>query len=132
MTIRARPRSMADAIATPGLLPTLIARLRQFAPGSDVGLALGVVVLLSVLILPLPTPLLDLGLALSITGAVLVLMVALFLNRPLVFSRFATLLLRPGLLRLTRHGAVTRTVLWRGNEGARGVDHVEATFGGLL
>src|SRR5271166_3549731 len=132
MTIRARPRSMADAIATPGLLPTLIARLRQFAPGSDVGLALGVVVLLSVLILPLPTPLLDLGLALSITGAVLVLMVALFLNRPLDFSSFPTLLLLTTLLRLSLNVAVTRMILSRGNEGPLAAGHVVAAFGGFL
>jgi flagellar biosynthesis component FlhA len=65
-----------------------LTRLRRFAPGTDVGLALGVVALLSVLVLPLPPVLLDLGLALSITGAVLVLMVALFLIRPLDFTSF--------------------------------------------
>ena len=61
---------MADARQPPpGFLaaPDLPA-LRQFTPGSDIGLALGVVALLSVLILPLPTLLLDLGLALSITA----------------------------------------------------------------
>ena len=42
-------------------LQRLTERLRRFAPGSDVGLALGVVVLLSVLVLPLPTILLDLA-----------------------------------------------------------------------
>ena len=57
--------------------------------------------LLSVLIIPLPTLLLDLGLALSITASVLVLMVALFLDRPLDFSSFPTLLLLTTLLRLS-------------------------------
>ena len=46
---------MADAAATTSFLPALTARLRQFTPGTDVGLALGVIMLLSVLILPLPT-----------------------------------------------------------------------------
>ena len=123
---------MADATARPGLLPTLIARLRQFAPGSDVGLALGVVVLLSVLILPLPTALLDLGLALSITAAVLVLMVALFLNRPLDFSSFPTLLLLTTLLRLSLNVAITRMILSHGNEGPLAAGHVVAAFGGFL
>ena len=40
-------------------------RLRRAMPGTDIGLALGVVALLSVLILPLPTILLDFGLALN-------------------------------------------------------------------
>jgi flagellar biosynthesis protein FlhA len=124
--------AMADAVTTPGALSTLTARLRQFAPGSDVGLALGVVVLLSVLILPLPTLLLDLGLALSITAAVLVLMVALFLNRPLDFSSFPTLLLLTTLLRLSLNVAVTRMILSHGNEGPLAAGHVVAAFGGFL
>ncbi len=123
---------MPDTVATEGFLPALTARLRQYAPGSDVGLALGVIVLLSVLILPLPTLLLDLGLALSITSAVLVLMVALFLNRPLDFSSFPTLLLLTTLLRLSLNVAVTRLILSHGNEGPLAAGHVVAAFGGFL
>ena len=88
--------------------------------------------LLSVLILPLPTLLLDLGLALSITAAVLVLMVALFLNRPLDFSSFPTLLLLTTLLRLSLNVAVTRLILSHGNEGPLAAGHVVAAFGGFL
>src|ERR1700686_1225980 len=106
--------------------------LRDYMPGSDVGLALGVVALLSVLVLPLPTILLDLGLALSITASVLVLMVALFLNRPLDFSSFPTLLLLTTLLRLSLNVAVTRLILSHGNEGPLAAGHVVAAFGGFL
>ena len=90
------------------------------------------VALLSVLILPLPTLLLDLGLALSITASVLVLMVALFLNRPLDFSSFPTLLLLTTLLRLSLNVAVTRLILSHGNEGPLAAGHVVAAFGGFL
>ena len=123
---------MADAVARAGPLARTDRRARRYAPGSDVGLALGVVVLLSVLILPLPTLLLDLGLALSITAAVLVLMVALFLNRPLDFSSFPTLLLLTTLLRLSLNVAVTRLILSHGNEGPLAAGHVVAAFGGFL
>ena len=123
---------MSDAAATASILPALTGRIRQFAPGSDVGLAIGVVALLSVLILPLPTMLLDLGLALSITAGVLVLMVALFLNRPLDFSSFPTLLLLTTLLRLSLNVAVTRLILSHGNEGPLAAGHVVAAFGGFL
>lgn len=58
-------------------------RARRLVPGTDVGLALGVIARLAVLVVPLPTTLLDLGLAISITASVLVLMVAMFLSRPL-------------------------------------------------
>ncbi len=115
------------------LLPAgLLSRVRQYAPGSDVGLALGVVALLSVLVLPLPPVLLDLGLALSITASVLVLMVALFLNRPLDFSSFPTLLLLTTLLRLSLNVATTRLILSHGSEGMLAAGHVVAAFGGFL
>ena len=123
---------MTEAVAKQGMLPALTARLRQYAPGSDIGLALGVILLLSVLILPLPTLLLDLGLAMSITSAVLVLMVALFLNRPLDFSSFPTLLLLTTLLRLSLNVAVTRLILSHGNEGPLAAGRVVAAFGGFL
>jgi flagellar biosynthesis protein FlhA len=123
---------MAEATAVPSLLTTLSARVRQFAPGSDIGLAIGVVCLLSVLVLPLPTILLDLGLALSITAAVLVLMVALFLQRPLDFTSFPTLLLLTTLLRLSLNVATTRLILSHGNEGPLAAGHVVAAFGGFL
>ncbi len=113
------------------VLPTLTT-LRRYAPGSDVGLALGVVALLSVLVLPLPPVLLDLGLALSITGAVLVLMVALFLTRPLDFTSFPTLLLLTTLLRLSLNVATTRRILAHGAEGPTAAGHVVAAFGGFL
>jgi flagellar biosynthesis protein FlhA len=123
---------MAEAAVTAGFLPTLTARLRQFSPGSDIGLALGVVALLSVLVLPLPPLLLDFGLSLSLTAAVLVLMVSLFLKRPLDFSSFPTLLLLTTLLRLSLNVATTRLILSHGNEGPLAAGHVVAAFGGFL
>ena len=123
---------MAEAAVADGFLPTLTARLRQFSPGSDIGLALGVVALLSVLVLPLPPLLLDFGLSISLTAAVLVLMVSLFLKRPLDFSSFPTLLLLTTLLRLSLNVATTRLILSHGSEGSLAAGHVVAAFGGFL
>ena len=114
------------------MLPGFAAGVRRYAPGSDIGLALGVVALLSVLVVPLPAVLLDMGLALSITAAVLVLMVALFLRRPLDFTSFPTLLLLTTLLRLSLNVATTRLILSHGNEGLSAAGHVVAAFGGFL
>jgi flagellar biosynthesis protein FlhA len=119
---------MPDSSFLSGLARTL----QRYAPGSDVGLALGVVILLSVLVLPLPPPVLDLGLAISITAAVLILMVALFLDRPLDFTSFPTLLLLTTLLRLSLNVATTRRILSHGNEGPLAAGHVVAAFGGFL
>src|SRR3954447_25513187 len=108
------------------------ARAKPCLPGTDVGLALGVVALLSVLILPLPTLVLDLGLAISITASVLVLMVAMFLGRPLDFTSFPTLLLLTTLLRLSLNVATTRLILSHGHEGSAAAGHVVQAFGGFL
>jgi flagellar biosynthesis protein FlhA len=115
-----------------GTTAQLQRQLGRFGLGTDVGLALGVVALLSVLILPLPSMILDLGLALSVTMSVLVLMVAMFLVKPLDFTSFPTLLLLTTLLRLSLNVATTRLILSHGNEGALAAGHVVAAFGGFL
>ena len=86
-------------------------------PSGDVALGLGVVLLVAVLVVPLPSWLLDMGLALSITSSVLVLMVALFMQKPLDFSAFPTVLLLTTLLRLALNVATTRAILTTGHEG---------------
>ncbi|MDO9710024.1 flagellar biosynthesis protein FlhA [Paracraurococcus lichenis] len=106
--------------------------LRQVRLGGDVALALGVALLLAVLIVPLPVLLLDAGLAVSITLSVLVLMVALFLRRPLDFTAFPQVLLLTTLLRLALNVATTRTILTHGYEGPQSAGHVVAAFGGFL
>ncbi len=113
-------------------LPTSLADLRRYAPGSDIGLALGIIALLAVLVVPLPPILLDLGLSISVTASVLVLMVAVFLRRPLDFTSFPTLLLLTTLLRLSLNVATTRLILSRGHEGPTAAGHVVAAFGGFL
>ncbi len=108
------------------------ANAQKYMPGTDIGLAFGVVLLLSVLILPLPTFILDAGLALSVTLSVLVLMVAMFLRRPLDFTSFPTLLLLTTLLRLSLNVATTRLILAHGQDGSLAAGHVVAAFGGFL
>ena len=107
-------------------------RLKAWLPGSDIGLALGVIALLAVLVVPLPSVLLDMGLAISITASVLVLMVAILLQRPLDFTSFPTLLLITTLLRLSLNVATTRLILSHGHEGPGAAGHVVQAFGGFL
>ena len=106
--------------------------LKKFRITSDIGLASGVMALLVILVLPLPPFLLDCGLAISITASVLILMVGLFIVRPLDFTSFPTLLLISTLLRLSLNVATTRLVLSHGYEGPTAAGHVVAAFGGFL
>jgi flagellar biosynthesis protein FlhA len=68
-----------------------------------------------VLTLPLPAPLLDFALAISIILSVLILMTALFIQAPLEFSAFPTVLLISTMLRLSLNLASTRLVLADGD-----------------
>jgi len=96
---------------------------------SDIALALGMMAILVVLILPLPALLLDFSLAISITFSVLILMTALFIQTPLEFSAFPTVLLIATMLRLALNLASTRLVLAHGHEGTAAAGHVIEAFG---
>ena len=73
--------------------PQALAIQKTSFQGKDMGFAFGIVVILSILFLPIPAFLIDLGLAFSIAFSVLILMVALWIKRPLDFSTFPTILL---------------------------------------
>ncbi|MCG2670573.1 flagellar biosynthesis protein FlhA [Bradyrhizobium sp. GCM10023182] len=96
--------------------------------GADAFFAGGIVTMLTILFLPIPPVLIDLGLAFSIALAALILMVALWIQRPLDFSAFPTVLLIATILRLALNVATTRLILSRGGEGETAAGHVVAGF----
>jgi flagellar biosynthesis protein FlhA len=98
----------------------------------DIALALGVLTILVVLILPLPSLVLDLFFAISITLSILILMTALFIQAPLEFSSFPTILLISTMLRLSLNLASTRLILSRGHEGTDAAGHVIEAFGSFV
>jgi flagellar biosynthesis protein FlhA len=98
----------------------------------DIALAIGVLAILVVLLLPLPATLLDMALAISIILSVLILMTALFIQTPLEFSAFPTVLLIATMLRLSLNLASTRLILSRGHEGTAAAGHVIEAFGNFV
>ncbi|ACF00354.1 Flagellar biosynthesis protein FlhA [Rhodopseudomonas palustris] len=109
-------------------LNEMIAILRR----GDLALAIGVLTILVVLILPLPAIILDLFLAISITLSILILMTSLFIQAPLEFSSFPTVLLISTMLRLSLNMASTRLILSHGHEGTAAAGHVIEAFGGFV
>ncbi len=95
----------------------------------DIALAIGVLMILTILIVPLPPFLLDLFLAASIILSVLILMVALFIAAPLEFTIFPTILLIATMLRLALNLASTRLILANGHTGTHAAGHVIEAFG---
>lgn len=84
---------------------------------TQLGVPIGIVAIVVMLVIPLPTVVLDVLIAANITGALLVLLVAMFVNRPLDFASFPALLLVMTLFRLALNVSATRLVLLDGYAG---------------
>ena len=124
--------SAASAPASSGFkIPSLSAMGEALRKG-DMGLAVGVLLILVILILPLPPILLDMALAVSIILSILILMTALFIQTPLEFSAFPTVLLIATMLRLSLNLASTRLILSHGHEGGAAAGHVIEAFGNFV
>src|SRR5262245_54625723 len=100
--------------------------------GQDVGFAVGIVLILTVLFLPLPAWMSDIGLAFSIALSVLILMVALWIQKPLEFSAFPTVLLVATILRLALNISTTRLILSHGEQGPTSAGYIIGGFARLV
>jgi flagellar biosynthesis protein FlhA len=133
---REEASTMTDLIAGQGLgAPKggfTFTDLRSMVLRGDLALAFGVLTILVVLIMPLPAIVLDLFLAISITLSILILMTALFIQTPLEFSAFPTILLISTMLRLSLNMASTRLILSHGHEGTAAAGHVIEAFGNFV
>jgi flagellar biosynthesis protein FlhA len=107
-------------------------RLTRAARRGDLAFALGIVALMVVLILPMPTWMLDISLACSLCFAVMILMTAVFIDKPVEFSSFPVVLLIATLMRLALNLASTRLILAHGHEGTGGAGHVIQAFAGFV
>ncbi|WP_193170284.1 flagellar biosynthesis protein FlhA [Nisaea nitritireducens] len=106
--------------------------LKAAAHRGDIYLALGVIGILAVLILPVPTMLLDILLGISIALSVIILMTVLFIEKPLDFNAFPTILLIATMLRLSLNLASTRLILADGHTGTDAAGDVIQAFGGFM
>jgi flagellar biosynthesis protein FlhA len=91
-----------------------------------------IVMVLAMMVLPLPPFLLDLLFTFNIAIALMVMMVAAYMVRPLDFAAFPTVLLLTTLLRLSLNVASTRVVLMEGHTGPGAAGAVIESFGHFL
>ena len=87
--------------------------------------------ILALLVLPLPALALDLMLSLSLTLSLVILLVALYNEKPLDFSVFPSLLLIVTLMRLGLNVASTRLILLKGAEGEAAAGRVIEAFANI-
>lgn len=91
-----------------------------------------VVAILAMMVLPLPPILLDMFFTINIAVALMVMMVAAYMIRPLDFAAFPSVLLLTTLMRLSLNVASTRVVLLEGHTGAGAAGAVIEAFGHFL
>ncbi len=96
---------------------------------SGLGVPLLLVIMLGMMILPMPPMLLDMLFTFNISLSLVVLLAAIYVNRPLEFSVFPTVLLIATLLRLALNIASTRVVLLEGHTGTGAAGQVIESFG---
>ncbi len=98
----------------------------------DIVFAVFILFILAVLFLPIPPVLIDIGLALSIAFSVLILMVALWIQKPLDFSSFPMILLIATMLRLSLNISTTRLILSEGHHGEGAAGNVIRGFANFV
>lgn len=103
--------------------------LRKLLDFYSVSAVLGIILLFALIIFPLPRILIDLALSLNFSVGLLILVMAMQVNKPLDFTAFPSLLLITTLFRLTMNIATTRVILLRGHEGIDAAGHLIKSFG---
>src|SRR5579871_5045661 len=126
---------MAQAIAVAaksnaGSLPRLPAAVP--AKLGELGVPIAVVAIVIALIMPMPGMLLDFLIVVDIMLSVIVMMVAVYIRRPVDFSVFPTTLLLLTLFRLALNISSTRLILMNGNTGTSAAGHVIEAFGSFV
>ena len=116
---------------------TSVKSLQQWA-GTNAGALQGlsapllVVAILALMVLPIPPWMLDAFFTLNIAVALMVMMVAAYMLRPLDFAAFPSVLLLTTLMRLSLNVASTRVVLLEGHTGPGAAGAVIEAFGHFL
>lgn len=107
-------------------------RFSLLTKNSDVVLGIATMCILLVMIIPIPTILLDLFLTFNITLSLMVLLVGMYVLRPLEFSVFPSILLLATLFRLSLNIASTRLILLNGDQGTGAAGNVIMAFGSFV
>jgi flagellar biosynthesis protein FlhA len=98
----------------------------------EMAVPVGVLAIVIAMITPLPSFLLDLLIAADIMLSVIVLMVSMYIMKPVEFSTFPTTLLLLTLFRLALNISSSRLILLNGNSGTSAAGHVIEAFGNFV
>ena len=99
---------------------------------SELGVPIAVLAIVMALITPIPGFLLDVLIVTDIMMSVIVMMVAMYITRPVEFSVFPTTLLLLTLFRLALNISSARLILLNGNTGTSAAGEVIQAFGNFV
>jgi flagellar biosynthesis protein FlhA len=107
---------------------------KQHGPNRVLGkasamMAIGLIGILMVMMIPLPAFILDILLSFNIAVSIIILLMSLYIVKPLDFSTFPSILLIVTLMRLSLNVASTRLILLHGSEGTGAAGQVIKAFG---
>ena len=105
---------------------------QALANSREIGVPLAVLGIVIALITPLPAALLDILIVTDIMTSVVVMMVAMYIRKPVEFSVFPTTLLLMTLFRLALNISSTRLILMNGNVGTSAAGQVIQAFGNFV
>ncbi|MEM1383305.1 MAG: flagellar biosynthesis protein FlhA [Pseudomonadota bacterium] len=91
-------------------------------------LALALMAIICMMVLPMPSWMLDIGLAVSFALSILIFTTVLFIERPLDFSAFPTILLASLMLRLSLNVSSTKLIIGEGHNGTHAAGGVIEGF----
>ncbi|HUA20078.1 MAG TPA: flagellar biosynthesis protein FlhA [Bryobacteraceae bacterium] len=104
----------------------------RFANLGELVVPISVLAIVVALIAPLPSFLLDILIVTDLMMSVIVMMVAMYIGRPVEFSVFPTVLLLLTLFRLALNVSSARLILLNGNTGTAAAGHVIEAFGSFV
>ena len=107
-------------------------RNAQLASKRLLGVPVFLLMLLGLMTLPVPTLMLDTFFTFNIALSIVVLLVSIYVLRPLDFSVFPSIILVATLMRLALNVASTRVVLMHGHQGGDAAGKVIEAFGEVL
>ena len=96
---------------------------------SSAMMAFGVIGILVVMMIPLPPIILDILLSFNIAISIIIMLMSMYILKPLDFSTFPSILLIVTLMRLSLNVASTRLILLHGSEGTGAAGQVIKAFG---
>jgi len=103
--------------------------LNRIARHSDIALTVAIVGIVLAMLIPFPPILLDFMLSFNIAFALIILLISLYILRPLDFSSFPSVLLVTTLSRMALNVSSTRLILLHGHSGESAAGEVIKSFG---